>query len=55
VAISKFESYTGRKADDREPGNPVAEFRVRPRFASAPRNDEVDVRCDVIDFMESLY
>jgi hypothetical protein len=48
------------KADDREPGiqeslSPVTGFRVRLRFASAPRNDEVDVRCDMIDFMESLY
>ena len=68
AAISKFEIICvvipGRdhrpKADDREPGiqeslSPVTGFRVRLRFASAPRNDEVDVRCDMIDFMESLY
>jgi hypothetical protein len=50
----------GPKADDREPGIPqsllwVTGFRVRLRFASALRNGELDVRCHMIDFMETLY
>jgi hypothetical protein len=33
----------------------VTGFRVRLRFASAPRNDEVGAQSHMIDFMESLY
>jgi hypothetical protein len=62
----KFGSYawsfrgkiTGRgpMIENPECGNHwVAGFRVRLRFASAPRNDEVGAQSHMIDFMESLY